>query len=132
MARVLTARRAAVAEAPAPARDASVGVTASICEAALEVGAARREIGARRLIRRRGRGDGDRLARAAARALVVPHRELHGVRARRPAGMARVLAARRAAVAEAPAPARDASVGVTAPVREAALEVGAARREIGA
>src|SRR5437588_6478636 len=128
MARVLTARRATIAEPPAPPHDASVGVTASIREAALEVGAARREIGARRLIRGRGRGDGDRLARAAARALVVPHRELHGVRARRPVGMARVLAARRAAVAAAPAPARYTSVGVTASICEAALEVGAAQR----
>src|SRR5207302_3350712 len=73
MARVLTARRAAVAEAPAPARYASVGVTASICEAALEVGAARREIGARRLV---GCRAGDREARLRS----APRRDVDGLR----------------------------------------------------
>src|SRR5438105_13378053 len=105
MARVLTARRATIAEPPAPPHDASVGVTAPVREAAPEVGAARREIGARRLIGGRGRGDCDRLARAPRRALVVPRRQLHGVRARRPVGMAPIVAPGLDAVAQAPTPA---------------------------
>src|SRR5438105_14144619 len=94
MARVLAARRAAVAEAPAPARDASVGVTASICEAALEVGAARREIGARRLVGCRAGGGDARLGSAARRAVVGLRLPLPHVAVARPAAKARGVAPR--------------------------------------